>query len=145
MADHVATAKTEIAASPDRVWAALTDPELVKKYMVGAEVDSNFKPGSPITWRGEWDGRPFEDKGEVIAAEPGRLLEVTHFSSSSGKEDVPENYHHVRYELSKRNGHTEVQLRQDGNASGEEAEHSSKNWQAMLDGLKMVAEQTSGQ
>jgi uncharacterized protein YndB with AHSA1/START domain len=142
MPDHVATAETTIDASADRVWEALTDPELVKNYMFGAEVESDFQPGSPISWRGDWEGRAFEDKGEVIAAEPGRLLEMTHFSSMSGKEDVPENYHRVRYELSEQNGHTIVRLRQAGNGSAREAEHAAKNWQSMLDGLKQVAEQS---
>ena len=30
MTDHVATAETEIDASPDRVWDALTDPEQIR-------------------------------------------------------------------------------------------------------------------
>ena len=140
MTGHVATASTRIEATRDRVWEALTDPAQVKQYMFGAEVDSDFRPGSPITWRGEWEGKAFEDKGEVIAAEPGRLLEVTHFSSMSGKDDRPENYHRVRYELSERDGRTSVALSQDGNGTAEEAEHATKNWQAMLDGLKQVAE-----
>jgi len=137
---HVATAQIEIDAPPERVWEALTEPDQVKEYMFGAEVDSDFRPGSPITWRGEWDGKSFEDKGEVIASEPGRLLEMTHFSSMSGKDDRPENYHRVRYELSDIDGRTSVELRQDGNSDAEAAEHSAKNWQAMLDGLKQVAE-----
>ena len=140
MTGQIATARIQIEATPERVWEALTDPEQVKEYMFGAEVDSDFRPGSPITWRGEWEGKPFEDKGEVIAAEPGRLLELTHFSSMSGKEDLPENYHRVRYELSERDGQTSVELRQEGNSSAEEAEHATKNWQAMLDGLKQVTE-----
>ena len=140
MRGHVATAQIEIEAAPERVWDALTDPEQVKEYMFGAEVDSDFRPGSPITWRGEWEGKSFEDKGEVLAAEPGRLLEVTHFSSMSGKDDRPENYHRVRYELSAIDGRTSVELSQDGNSYAEAAEHSAKNWQAMLDGLKRVAE-----
>ena len=140
MTGRVATARIQIDATPERVWEALTDPEQVKEYMFGAEVDSDFQPGSPIPWRGEWQGKPFEDKGEVIAAEPGRLLELTHFSSMSGKDDVPENYHHVRYELSESDGRTSVELSQDGNSTAEEAEHATKNWQAMLDGLKQVTE-----
>jgi uncharacterized protein YndB with AHSA1/START domain len=143
MTGHVATARIEIEATAERVWDAMTDPEQVKAYMFGADVDSDFQPGSPITWRGEWEGKPFEDKGEVIAAEPGRLLEVTHWSSMSGKEDRPENYHRVRYELAESDGRTSVELTQDGNDSLEAAEHSAKNWQAMLDGLKKVAEKAT--
>jgi uncharacterized protein YndB with AHSA1/START domain len=142
MTGHVATAQCEIDAAPDKVWEALTDPELIKKYMFGSEVKTDWKPGSPITWQGEFEGRKYEDKGEVIAVEPGRRLEVTHFSPLTGQEDRPENYHHVLYELQETGGSTSVRLTQDNSSSAEEAEHSAANWQMMLDGLKKVAEQS---
>jgi uncharacterized protein YndB with AHSA1/START domain len=141
MSGHIATAHCEVNAPPERVWQALTEPELIKKYMFGSEVTTDWKPGSPITWKGEFEGRAYEDKGEVIAVEPGRRLEVTHFSPLTGQEDRPENYHRVRYELQQTSGGTSVQLTQDNSGSAEEAEHSGANWQMMLDGLKMVAEQ----
>jgi uncharacterized protein YndB with AHSA1/START domain len=142
MSTYVATAEGEIDASPDEVWVALTDPAAIREYMFGAEVHTDWRPGSPITWQGEFEGRSFEDKGEIVAVEPGRLLEVTHFSPLSGQEDKPENYHRVRYELERVDGgRTRVRLTQDNSGSAEEAEHSSATWQAMLDGLKKVVEQ----
>jgi Activator of Hsp90 ATPase homolog 1-like protein len=65
---------------------------------------------------------------------------VTHFSPLSGQEDVPENYHTVSYDLRERDGVTHVMLRQDNNATAEEAEHSAKNWEMMLDGLRRHVE-----
>jgi uncharacterized protein YndB with AHSA1/START domain len=142
MAGHVATAQCEIDAAPDKVWQALTNPELIKKYMFGSEVKTDWKPGSPITWQGEFEGRKYEDRGEIIAVEPGRRLEVTHFSPLTGQDDRPENYHRVLYELQQTDGGTSVRLTQDNSSSPEEAEHSAANWQMMLDGLKKVAEQS---
>src|SRR6478609_4835812 len=139
MTGYVATAKTEIAAPAERVWEAMTDPAQVAEYMMGSVVESDYQPGSPITWSGEWEGKPYQDKGEVLQAEPGRLLEVTHYSPMTGDEDVPENYHRVRYELSPDGGGTTVQLTQDGCESAKQAEQFSQNWQGMLDGLKKVA------
>ena len=72
MSEYVATAQCEIDASPEEVWRALTDPEVIKKYMFGSEVKTDWQPGSPITWQGEFEGRAYEDKGEIIAVEPGR-------------------------------------------------------------------------
>lgn len=141
MSGHVATAQCEIDAPPEQVWRALTDRELIKQYMFGSEVETDWKPGSPITWQGEFEGRPYQDKGEIISVEPGRLLEVTHFSPLTGQEDRPENYHRVRYDLQRTDGGTTVRLTQDNNSSAEEAEHSGANWQIMLDGLKKVTEQ----
>jgi uncharacterized protein YndB with AHSA1/START domain len=142
MSGHVATAQCEIDAPPEKVWRALTDPQLIKKYMFGSEVRTDWKPGSPITWQGEFEGRKYMDKGKIIAVEPGRRLEITHFSPLTGQEDRPENYHRVSYELQQTDGGTSLRLTQDNSSSTEEAEHSAATWQMMLDGLKKVAEQS---
>jgi uncharacterized protein YndB with AHSA1/START domain len=143
MSGHVASAQCKIDAAPEEVWRALTDPALIKQYMFGSAVTTNWKPGSPITWQGEFEGRAYQDKGEIISFEPNRQLEVTHFSPLTGQEDRPENYHRVRYDLQPTNGGTSVRLTQDNSSSAEEAEHSAANWQMMLDGLKKVVEQRS--
>jgi uncharacterized protein YndB with AHSA1/START domain len=140
MTDHVAAAEIEIEESPAKVWAALTDPEQIKQYMFGSEVVTEWKPGSPIVWKGEYEGKTYEDKGEIVEIEPERRLKVTHFSPSSGQEDRPENYHTVLYELEERDGTTRVSLSQDNNPSKEAAEHSRANWEKMLAGLKEVVE-----
>jgi uncharacterized protein YndB with AHSA1/START domain len=142
MAHHVATAEAEVEAPPSRVWTALTDPDDIEKYMFGTHVVTDWKPGSPIVWKGEYEGKTYEDKGEVLEVEPERLLRVTHFSPLSGKEDAPENYHTVTYELEGRGDTTRIALSQDGNESEEAAEHSRTNWEKMLAGLKKVVEES---
>ena len=140
MADHVATAESEIDAPPSQVWAALTDPEQIKKYMFGSQVETDWRPGSPIVWKGEYEGKQYEDKGEIVEFEPERRLKVTHFSPLSGQEDVPENYHTLVYELEEHGEKTRVSLSQDKNPTEEAAEHSRANWEQMLSGLKQVVE-----
>jgi uncharacterized protein YndB with AHSA1/START domain len=140
MSDIVATAEIDIAASGEAVWAALTEPAQIKEYMFGSTVETDWQPGSAITWSGEYNGKPYEDKGEIIAVEPGRRLELTHFSPMSGADDVPENYHRLNYTLSPVADGTHVELTQDNNADTDAAEHATKNWQAMLDGLKRQVE-----
>jgi uncharacterized protein YndB with AHSA1/START domain len=140
MADHVTTVETKIAASPAKVWAALTDPEQIKEYMFGSQVETDWKPGSPIVWKGEYEGKRYEDKGKIVEFVPERRLKLTHFSPLGGKEDVPTNYHTLVYELELRGDSTRVSLSQDNNASEEEAEHSSSTWEKMLAGLKEVVE-----
>jgi uncharacterized protein YndB with AHSA1/START domain len=139
--DHIAHAEIVIDAPPEKVWKALTDPALVKDVMFGSEVTTDWKVGSPITWTGEWEGKPFEDKGEVVAFEPGKRLKTTHFSPLTGKPDKPENYHEVTYDLTAQGeGKTKVVCTQTNNPTPESAEHSEANWKMMLENLKKVAE-----
>jgi len=138
--DFIATATTTIDAPASAVWAALTDPAIVKQYMFGTDLESTFEVGGPIVWHGEYEGRSYEDHGTVIAVSPEERLQVTHFSPLSGQEDVPENYHTLTYTL-KDNGHrTLITLTQDNNDSPEAQAHSESNWSAMLESLKKVVE-----
>ena len=140
MTDHIARAQTRIEAPPEKVWGLLTQPGSDPDIMFGSEVVSDFHEGSPIVWRGEWEGKPYEDKGEIVEVRPPSRLVLTHFSPMSGEEDVPENYHRLSFELDPVDGGTRVTLEQGGNKTEEAAEHSTANWQLMLDGLKKAAE-----
>jgi uncharacterized protein YndB with AHSA1/START domain len=143
MADHVAVAETEINASPDEVWDALTDPEQIEKYMFGSHVETDWKQGSQIIWKGEYEGKSYEDRGKILEIEPPSRLKMTHFSPMSGKEDLPENHHTLLYEVEGDDGTTRIRLSQANNASPEEADHSQTNWEKMLSGLKEVVEGSS--
>ena len=143
MTGRVATAETEIRAPRSEVWRALTDPDQIEKYMFGSRVETDWKPGSTIVWKGEYEGKRYEDKGEILEVETERRLKMTHFSPLSGEEDAPENYHTLVYELEDDEGRTHVSLSQDNNASEEAAEHSRANWEKMLSGLKEVVEGNS--
>ena len=140
MTGYVATAAIEIAAPPARVWDALTDPDQIRRFMFETTVESDWKPGSPIVWKGVFEGREYEDRGEIIAVEAPRLLEMTHYSPLSGQEDRPENYHKLTYVLQWRGASTLIRLSQDNNASEAEAEHSRGMWESLLGGLKNVVE-----
>jgi uncharacterized protein YndB with AHSA1/START domain len=140
MANLVATAQIDIAAPASQVWSALTDPTQIKKYFFGTEVETDWQPGSPITWTGEYEGTAYRDKGEILEIEPNRRLKLTHFSPMSGQPDVPENYHTVIYELDEREGFTHLALSQDNNGTEDEAERASANWATMLAGLKKTVE-----
>jgi uncharacterized protein YndB with AHSA1/START domain len=118
----------------------LTDPREIKKFMFGADVHTDWQQGGPITWQGVYEGKEYEDKGEILEIDPGRLLKVTHYSPLSGQPDTPENYHTLTYELADRGDSTHLSLSQDNNASEEEAEHSRGMWQMLVKGVKEAAE-----
>jgi uncharacterized protein YndB with AHSA1/START domain len=146
----IARATVTIAASRDRVWKALTSPSEIKRYFFGTDARSDWKPGSDITWSGEWDGKPYEDKGTVLESNPERLLRYTHFSPLSGEPDAPENYHTVTIALSdaaeplappkSSSTSTRLVLTQDNNRTDEAREHSERSWTMVLTGLKKYLE-----
>lgn len=138
---YEAVSRVTINAPRDTVWDALTNPEKVRKYMHGTEMSTDWKQGSPITWTGEWQGKPYKDKGQVLEVEPRRVLKYTHWSPMGGSEDKPENYHTVTYELAGGDGTTVLTLTQDNNPSQEEADKmASENWGPVLKGLKETVE-----
>ena len=143
MSGIVAKSSITINAPRDRVWQALTNPEDIKQYMFGTTVRSSWKQGSEITWKGEWQGRQYEDKGVIQRIEPETTLEYTHFSPLAGLPDRPENYHTVTVDLAPEGRQTRVTLSQDNNKTETEREHSEKNWEMMLAGLKRLVEDQS--
>ena len=139
--DYIAKASTTINAPAATVWDAFVNPARIKQYMFGTNVVSDWKQGSPITWKGEWQGKAYEDKGTILKFSPPRPLQYTHFSPLTGKPDKPENYHTVTIELAGDGARTNVTLTQDNNRTEEERQHSEKNWTMMLEGLKKLLEQ----
>ena|SRR5579859_7978197 len=137
----IAKASTTIDAPLANVWDALVNPELIKQYLYGTHVVSDWQEGKPIVWQGEWQGKPYEDKGIILRLEPQRLLQYSHFSPLSGLPDTPENYHTVTIEVAEQGARTHISLSQDHNGSEEEREHSEKFWEKMLADLKKVVEQ----
>jgi uncharacterized protein YndB with AHSA1/START domain len=136
----VARAATTINAPKGDVWTALVTPAAIKHYMFGSDVFSEWKEGGPIRWKGEWQGKPYEDKGVILQLKRGRTLQYSHFSPLSGRPDKPENYHTVTIELSEAGSGTKVELTQDNNSTEDARAHSEKNWKTMLSGLKQYVE-----
>lgn len=136
------TSKSAIAinAPTSKVWDALTKPELIKQYLFGTEVTTDWQVGSPIIYKGEWEGKAYEDKGKVLQIEKEKLLVSTFWSSLSALADIPENYKTVRYELSADDKGTRLTITQDNNNSQEEADHSRQNWKMVLEGIKKLVE-----
>ncbi len=139
-AKYISQVSLLIQAPASKVWEALTKPELIQKYLFGTQVTTDWKVGSPITYKGVWQGKPYEDKGTIIESEPGKLLVSTYWSSMAGLPDRPENYQTVRYELSPQAGGTRLTLTQDNNKTQADANHTTQNWKMVLEGLKKLVE-----
>lgn len=141
MAKGFTTQRSIVLAVPAaRVWEALTRPEIVKQYMFGTNMSADWRVGGSITYAGEWEGKPYVDKGTILELKPGRLLSSTYLSSMSGKEDKPENYNTVTYSLSEKDGKTTLTVTQDNNPTQESAEHSAANWGQVLEAMRKIVE-----
>jgi len=136
----VAKATITIHAPTSKVWEALTKPEIIKQYLFGTTVTTDWRVGSPITYEGIWKGKAYKDKGKILQVEPGKLLVSTFWSALSGLPDAPENYQTVRYELAPEGSSTRLSITQDNNATQQDADHSAQNWQVVLEGLKKLLE-----
>lgn len=133
-------ASITINASAAKVWDALTKPELIKQYFFGTEAISDWKVGSPIFFRGEWEGKSYEDKGTILNIEPNKLFRYKYWSSMSGIEDKPENYVNITYELQDQGGKTTLTITQENIPSEEMKQHSEQNWNKVLQDLKNLLE-----
>lgn len=138
---YSASATTVIHAPRERVWDALTKPEQVKEYFFGTSLDTTWEPDSPIFFRGEWEGKAYEDKGTVLSFDPTTSLSYTYWSSMSGTPDQLDQYQTLRYDLVDAKDGTEVTIIQENVQSQEKADHSSDNWKAVLAALKKYVEE----
>jgi uncharacterized protein YndB with AHSA1/START domain len=137
MSKSIASASAVISATPAEVWHALTTPEMVREYMFGSEVQTDWKKGSEIRFTGEYDGHRFEDHGTIETIAPRKCLSFTHWSSMSGEPDTPENQHLVTYQLERSGRRTKITVSEE-NVPTEKLEECSNNWAKVLDGLKKL-------
>ena len=129
-----------INASAARVWEALTTPSIIKQYFFGTTAVSNWKVGSPIVFTGEWDGKHYEDRGNIIEKIPNKMFRYSYWGSMSGIEDKPENYATITYELSENNSNTVLTVTQENIPDEKMKKHSEENWNQVIGNLKKVLE-----
>jgi uncharacterized protein YndB with AHSA1/START domain len=137
-----------IDAPPERVWDALVNPIQTKKYMFGCETVSDWEIGSPLLWKGVYEGKEMVFvKGEIVDIKPGSFLAYTTIDPNSGIEDIPENYVTVTYELVAKRGKTELTATQGDFSSARDGERRYKEtiegggWDSILQAIKGLVEE----
>jgi uncharacterized protein YndB with AHSA1/START domain len=63
-----------IKTTPERLWEAITDPELRSVYNFGARATSDWSPGARYTLSAGPDGSIALGEGEILEADPPRRL-----------------------------------------------------------------------
>jgi len=137
----------EVDAPVETLWKVLTDAKFIKQYMFGCNAETDWKPGSPLLWKGEADGKLYV-KGYVVLNEPPRRLAYTAFDPNSTIKDIPANYLTMTYDLKKRGDQASVlEITQGDYAAVEDGEtrykHSLEGDDVVLQGIKKLAEAES--
>lgn len=136
-----ALVSVNIQASIANVWEALTNPELIKKYLFGTNTITDWKVGSPIKFFGEWEGKFYEDKGTILDIQRNKLIRYTYWSSMSGIEDRPENYVIITFQLSGKDEEVKLSVLQENIPDEKMKAHAEENWNNVLNGLKKMVEE----
>jgi uncharacterized protein YndB with AHSA1/START domain len=112
---HVKTRDSvvEISAPAKKVWLALTVPDLVKRWQYGSDLLTTWEVGTPIIFRNEWNGRVFEQRGNVVEFSPTSRLKYSLFVPRPDLHDIPEHYFFMTYELTESEDVTSLLVRQE--------------------------------
>jgi uncharacterized protein YndB with AHSA1/START domain len=141
MTDITTTHSVTIDSAIEDVWRALTTPKAIEEWFFGVRTESDWQVGSSLIHRGEWHGKPYEDKGTIIRIEPPTTLVHTHWSPAGGLPDEPGNYQEVRWTLDKTGDGATVLTLYESNLPSEEAKAvSDQAWEAALQNLKRSLE-----
>ena len=133
----------EINAPVEKVWEALTKPEIIKQYFFGTNTFTDWKMGSPIIFRGEWEGKTYEDKGTILEVDKYKMIKYDYWSSMSGIEDKPENYVIITYHLTQVDTKTKLVITQENIPDEKMKEHSEENWKKVMTDMKRLVEKKS--
>jgi uncharacterized protein YndB with AHSA1/START domain len=139
-----------INASAAKVWDALVNPEQTKKYMFGCETVSDWKVGSELIWRGEYEGKSMDFvQGNIVSIEPEKLLAYTVIDPNNKNIPIiPENYLTVTYELIPDGNNTVLNVTQgdyskvaEGERRFKEADNNGLGWSPILELIKKQVEE----
>jgi uncharacterized protein YndB with AHSA1/START domain len=138
--DDTIVQEITIAASAERVFEALTDPQQRMKWW-GAEglyrathMESDLRPGGKWSTRGTSHGRSFSVRGEYRVVERPRVLAFTWIPDwqANASESL------VRFDLAEKDGVTTVRLTHSGLTP--EGRQAHRGWPQVLGWLKAFVE-----
>ncbi len=129
---------TYIKTTPEKLWAALTDPAMMKKYWFGAFAETDWKPGSAWSLRFE-DGR-IADAGTILEAEPGKRL-VIRWRNEWSEEIKAEGWSRCTMTLELYQGIMKLTVHHELEGDGKKfIEAVSGGWPRILSNLKSLLE-----
>lgn len=136
----ISKSSIDINASSTKIWKALVEPEIAKKYFFGAEIVTDWKVGSPITFKGEFNGNKYEEKGILLNIEPNTQLQYSHWSNFDGLPDEPENYRTWTFDIKGKGGKAKLSISEDNIPTEKKKKRSDEFWSGVLLTIKELLE-----
>ncbi len=129
------------------VWDTLVNPAKTKQYMFNCETVSDWKKGSELLWKTEYEGKELiAVKGIIEEIVPNERLVYTTIDPNSNIDDTSENYLKVTYQLTAKDGQTLLVVTQGDYSTVAEGDRRYKEavdaggWSSILTDIKKVAE-----
>ncbi len=138
--DKVLAKTISINATTSKVWEALTNSDIIKLWLFGTNVISDWKVGSQLLFTGNWQGTDYADKGTILKFDIEKVFQYNYWSGFSGLADSPENYSVITFELTSDGNATMLTLTQSNFPTEAMYEHTAKNWDATLELMKKIIE-----
>ena len=139
MAKNIST--IYLKAPIEKVWNALTKPELVKQWQCGSDLITDWKVGNEIRFKNEWEGQVFEQWGTVLEVIPNQKIKYSLFFPRPELEDKPENYFIMSYVLTEEDQKVKLEIIQEDNRPGAVQEEPQGDENPILQGLKALIEE----
>jgi uncharacterized protein YndB with AHSA1/START domain len=133
------TTDISINAPIQKIWEALTVSSFISQY-IGTSVDSDWREGSKITYRDEWEGKVYESKGVILEVKPPHLLKQRFLSELSRLEDKPENYQIITASLTERDGAVVAAITVENVRDEFFQQRTPEIWGELLSALKDITE-----
>jgi uncharacterized protein YndB with AHSA1/START domain len=130
--------ETYIRTTPERLWQALVDPELTRRYFYRCDFSGELSPGSAYTYTGP--GGEVAVDGTIEEAEPFRRLVMT-FHIAFDEEAARERPSRVTWEITPLGEVCRLTLvHQDLHGAPRTRQITATGWPPLVSGLKTLLE-----
>jgi uncharacterized protein YndB with AHSA1/START domain len=127
-----------IRTTPEKLWAALTQPEQIRRYWAATTQESTWKPGDP--WRAMIPDGRVADSGKIIESDPPRKLVLT-WENQFLPELKAEGHSTLTYELEQMPSSVKLTLTHEmAREKSKLIDAVSQGWPSLISSLKSMLE-----
>lgn len=134
---------TYIRTTPEKVFEAITKPEIARRYWGHENVSENWQPGSAWQHVRTDEARTIDLVGEVIDSDPPKRLVISWANKS--QQDDPDQYSRVTFDIEPKDEMVKLTVTHDELQPGSGMLNGiSKGWPLVLSSMKSFLETGRG-